>query len=260
MRAANRRTQNDQEQVDDPAGGRPLAAGLYVTTALADDPGPTTPFGNVTLACDSATFSYMDFGSGPNPIHEQVFVDGSLAVDKTFTFSGSSGTDVVALNLTGTHIVSASVTWTVDGGGGFVGEQETLNCGSPFPVGGTFVVGDLTVGPVAQSLGKSVTFWGAQWWKLNSLSGGDGPAEFKGFEDSPAMPSCGDNWTTRPGNSTPPPDTIPAYMAIVVASQVKNTGSSIGGDTAHLVIVKTDPGYQGNPGHAGTGTIVSVVC
>ena len=84
---------------------------------------------------------------------------------------------------------------------------------------------------MTQAVGKAVTFWGAQWWKLNSLSGGDGPAEFKGFENSPAMPTCGDNWTTRPGNSTPPPDTIPAYMAIVVSSQIKNTGSSIGGDT-----------------------------
>jgi len=34
----------------------------------------------------------------------------------------------------------------------------------------------------------------------------------------------------------------------------------IGGDTLHLVIVKTDAGYQGDPGHAGTGTIVGVVC
>jgi hypothetical protein len=238
-----------------------LAAGLCVTSALAGDPSAPTPFGNVTLACDAATFSYLDFGSGPNTIHEQVFVDGSLAVDKTFTFSGSSGTDVVPLNLTGTHTLSATAVWTVDGGGRIVGELDTFDCGTPiFPVGGTFVVGDLTVGPVAQSLGKSVDFWGAQWWKLNALSGGDGPAEFKGFEDSPAMPACGDNWTTRPGNSTPPPDTIPAYMAIVVSSQVKNSGSSIGGDVLHLVIVKTDPGYQGNPGHAGTGTIVSVIC
>ena len=236
-----------------------LVATVYVASAFAD--GAPAPFGSVTLSCDAATFSYTGFGSGPSPIHEQVFVDGKLAVDKTFTFSGSNGTDVVALNLTGTHTLSANADWTVDGGGRVVGELDSFDCvGPPFPVGGTFVVGDLTVGPIAQSLGKSVNFWGAQWWKKNSLSGGDGPAAFKGFEDSPAMPACGVNWTTRPGNSTPPPDTIPAYMAIVVSTQVTKSGSSIGGDTQHLVIVKTDPGYEGNPGHAGTGTIVSVVC
>ena len=236
-----------------------LAAGLYVTAAFADD--PPAPFGNVTLACDSATFSYMNFGSGPNTIHEQVFVDGNLTVDKTFTFSGSSGTDVIPLNLTGTHTMNANADWTVSGGGRVVGELDSFDCaGPPFPVGGTFVVGDLTVGPVAQSLGKSVNFWGAQWWKLNSLTSGDAPAAFKGFEDSPAMPTCGDNWTSLSGNSTPPPDTIPAYMAIVVSSKITKTGPSLGGDVLHLVIVKTDPGYEGNPGHAGTGTIVSVIC
>jgi hypothetical protein len=129
-----------------------------------------------------------------------------------------------------------------------------------FTRGGTFVVGDLTVGPLGQAIGKNVTFWGAQWWKLNSLSGGTAPAAFKGFEDAPAMPGCNVNWTTRPGNSTPPPATIPAYMAIIVSSSITKSGSTISGDTPHLVIVKTDPGYQGNPGHAGTGTIVGVIC
>jgi hypothetical protein len=129
-----------------------------------------------------------------------------------------------------------------------------------FTLGGTFVVGDLTVGPLGQAIGKNVTFWGAQWWKLNSLSGGSAPAAFKGFEDAPAMPGCNVNWTTDPGNSTPPPATIPAYMAIIVSSSITKSGSTISGDTPHLVIVKTDPGYQGNPGHAGTGTIVGVIC
>jgi hypothetical protein len=37
-------------------------------------------------------------------------------------------------------------------------------------------------------------------------------------------------------------------------------GSTISGDTEHLVIVKTNPGYAPNPGHAGTGTVVAQVC
>ena len=128
------------------------------------------------------------------------------------------------------------------------------------PAGGMFVVGDLTVGPLSSSTGESVTFWGAQWWKQNALSGGSGPAAFKGFEDSLSTPVCGIDWSSRPGNSTPPPSSIPAYMAIIVSSHVTKAGPSIGGDTLHIGIVKTDPGYQGNPGHAGTGTIVGVDC
>jgi hypothetical protein len=130
-----------------------------------------------------------------------------------------------------------------------------------FASGGNFVVGDLTVGPLGQAVGKSVTFWGAQWWKLNALTAGDGPAAFKGFQDAPDTPVCGINWTAKPGNSTPPPATIPAFMAVIVSSGItKAPGPTIAGDTLHLVIVQTNAGYQGNPGHAGTGTIVGVIC
>jgi hypothetical protein len=129
-----------------------------------------------------------------------------------------------------------------------------------FSTGGMFVVGDLTVGDLGQAAGKGVTFWGAQWWKLNSLSGGTAPAAFKGFEDTPPAPTCGVNWSTDPGNSTPPPASIPPYLLIIVSSNITKSGSVISGDTVHIVIVKTDAGYQGNPGHAGTGTIVGVVC
>jgi hypothetical protein len=139
--------------------------------------------------------------------------------------------------------------------------QDSLHIpASPPSLGGTFVVGDLTVGNVSLAAGKSVTFWGAQWWKLNSLSGGVAPAAFKGFEDTPPSPTCGVNWTTDPGNSTPPPATIPPYMLLIVSSHITQSGSTIAGDTAHLLVVQTDPGYQGNPGHAGTGTIVGVIC
>ena len=32
--------------------------------------------------------------------------------------------------------------------------------------------------------------------------------------------TCGVNWTSRPGNSSDPPGTVPAYMAIIVSSIV----------------------------------------
>ena len=34
----------------------------------------------------------------------------------------------------------------------------------------------------------------------------------------------------------------------------------LAGNTLHMVVVKTNPGYDSNPGHAGTGTVVSQIC
>jgi uncharacterized repeat protein (TIGR01451 family) len=120
--------------------------------------------------------------------------------------------------------------------------------------GGAFVVGDL-------SATGSVTFWGAQWWKLNSLSGGSAPAAFKGFASAPASPACGVNWTTAPGNSPPPPaGPLPALMGVIVSSSISQSGSTISGNTVHIVIVQTNPGYDANPGHAGTGTVIATYC
>ena len=122
--------------------------------------------------------------------------------------------------------------------------------------GGNFVIGDLNA-----AVGTAVTFWGAQWWKLNSLSGGSAPAAFKGFETTPATATCGTNWTTGPGNSPPPPPgPLPSLMAVLVSSSIDKSGSTISGNTVHVVLVQTNPGYQPNPGHAGTGTVVAQLC
>ena len=122
------------------------------------------------------------------------------------------------------------------------------------PGGGAFVVGNL-------SDTGAVTFWGAQWWKVNSLSGGTAPASFKGYAKSPARPSCGTAWSTDPGNSAPPPaGPLPTYMAVLVTSTTTKSGSQINGNTPHIVLVKTNSGYDANPGHAGTGTVIATLC
>jgi hypothetical protein len=122
---------------------------------------------------------------------------------------------------------------------------------------GAFVVGDQSA-----AVGNAVTFWGAQWWKLNSLSGGAAPASFKGFADSvtTSPPACGDTWMTAPGNSSAPPDSVPSYMGVIVAHSIGKSGPRISGDTPSLIVVKTDPGYAPNPGHAGTGTVIATIC
>jgi hypothetical protein len=119
-----------------------LAAALLIPTASAH-------LGTVAVGCDSATFSYTNFGSGPNPVHEQVVVDGNVVADTTFTFSGASGTDAIALNLTGDHTVTATADWTVDGGGS-AQDTETLSCGGSsggktFTIGPSSMEGHLTI-------------------------------------------------------------------------------------------------------------------
>jgi hypothetical protein len=73
-------------------------------------------------------------------------------------------------------------------------------------------------------------------------------------------PACGGTWKTDPGNSAPPPATVPRTITVLVASAITKSGSVISGNIPKMVIVMTDPGYDSNPGHAGTGTVVSVSC
>jgi streptogramin lyase len=120
-----------------------------------------------------------------------------------------------------------------------------------FVTGGMYVVGDGSA-----QVGGSVTFWSSKWSSSNTLSGGKGPSSFKGFATTMTPgATCGGTWTSTPGDSSnPPAGPLPAYMAVVVASSVDKSGSTITGNITRIVIVQTDP--SGN----GTGTVVAVLC
>lgn len=224
------------------------------TTTLVTSIGQVVPYSYLVTNVGTSTVTGISL-SDDN-------VDAAPSCPQTALSPGASMTCSASHTVTAAEAATGTVKNTATAGSN---EAADVTSSVSIPVeilavGGSFVVGDLTVGPMSGAVGKAVTFWGAQWWKLNSLSGGTGPAAFKGFEDSTAPPTCGQTWTTDPGNSTPPPASIPPYMAIIVASNVGQSGSSISGDILHVVIVKTNAGYQGNSGHAGTGTIVAVVC
>ena len=122
--------------------------------------------------------------------------------------------------------------------------------------GGAFVVGNL-----ANLAGNAVVnFWGSQWSGNNPMTGGSAPNAFKGFANSVAIPACGSTWTTSPGNSSNPPASIPAFMTVIVSSNVTKTGSTISGNVLQVLIVQTQPGYGPAPGHQGFGRVVAVVC
>jgi hypothetical protein len=125
-----------------------------------------------------------------------------------------------------------------------------------FPASGVFVIGDNN-----SANGTTVTFWSARWSLLNSLSGGAAPDSFKGFASNTSIPpSCGGMWNAGPGNSGKPPDLLPSFMGVLVSSHVSKFGSNIAGDILRIVVVKTNPGYAPNPGHSGTGTVITTFC
>ena len=210
----------------------PQAAGQIVTltaTVVAVAPGSGVPNGTVTFNDGSTTLGT----AAVNGAGVAVFTTTSLAVGPhsiTATYSGSSN-----------YLTSAA------------GAVSQLIYGYPTG-GGTFVIGDNN-----DNLGGSVTFWGAQWEKLNSMTGGGANASFKGFATGPTPPTVGATFTAAPGNSAPSPAAVPEYIGIIVTSKVTKSGSNITGTIVGLVVVKVNPGYAGNPGNAGTGTIVAIL-
>jgi Ice-binding-like len=120
-----------------------------------------------------------------------------------------------------------------------------------------FVIGDVE----PHAVGNVVNFWGAQWWKNNVMSGivNPGAASFKGFATRAEL-DCGGFWSSRPGNSPPPPATIARDIAVVVTSTVIKNGPNLSGDIKEIVVVHQDGGYGPNPGHAGNGVVTSIVC
>ncbi len=176
----------------------------------------------------------------------------------TGTVSGPMGGPFA---VSGTHSYAATGTFTITTSiAEDVGSTASTTCSVivfAVPSSGNFVIGDGNA-----TVGTNVTFWGAQWANhLNSVSGGAAPAAFKGFEDTPPAAACGVTWSTDPGNSTPPPaGPLPTFMAVIVSSSISMSGSTISGNTVHIVIVKTNVAYQPDPGHAGTGTVVAMVC
>ncbi len=136
---------------------------------------------------------------------------------------------------------------------------------SYLPAGGGFALGGQAVSNATPS--TTLTWWGAKWAKLNPPSGGGAAATFKGFAQTflngpttVADPVCGGTWTGASDPGTALPNSVPAYMAVVVPNKVTQSGSTISGNVAKVVIVKTNPGYEPDPSHPGTGTVVATLC
>ena len=122
---------------------------------------------------------------------------------------------------------------------------------------GTFIAGD----EPGIGTGSKLVFWGAGWAMANDFDNGTLHG-FKGFAPSVSSspPKCGSTWTAHLGISNRPPDRVPAYMAVALTDDVIGRHGRVTGEITEIVIVRTDPGYRPDPGHAGTGTVVAILC
>lgn len=209
----------------------PPGSGI-VATFTDDDPGGTV----------SDYSAAIDWGDG----HSSA---GTIGVGSGGGFTVAGTHDYTSLGL---H----KVTVTIHDAGGSITTATTTTLSFGYAAGGTFVIGDGNA-----ALGTGVTFWGSQWATRNALSGGAAPASFKGFAAAPdRISACSTSWTTGTGSSSAPPSTVPSYMVVAVASSVSQSGSTVGGNSPRLVVVRTNGGYGPAAGHTGTGTVVAVIC
>ncbi len=217
-----------------------------LSAVLEEDGGsPTVPDGQtVTLTLGS--------GSSAQSCQGEVTADGWVSC-QVATVNQTLGNQPVSATFGGDSYYSASST---------SGQALVF---SYLPAGGGFTLGDQAVKNAKP--GTTLTWWGGNWASSNPLSGGPAPASFKGyaqtFHNGAATvtdPACAGSWTGSPGGSANVPSTVPAYMAVVVPSKVTQSGGTVSGNIAEIVIVKTNSGYQPNTADPGTGTVVATLC
>jgi hypothetical protein len=266
------------------AGTITATPGDYVVTFTADDHHHLTVVTGtvkITVTREETTTTY----TGPTVIAQgfPVTLTGRLLEDGTTAPSPSGQTvtlSIGAQSCNGTADPSGNAQCTIASvsaplgpgvplGADFAGDTYYLPSSDTtqtavvfaFPTRGAFVLGDATFAAAGPT--TTLTWWGAQWASLNSVTGGPVEPSFKGFAGHPtpsSPPACGGTWTTPPGNSPPPVSGVPAYMGVLVSSSISVAGSTFSGNDPKIVVVKTNPGYAPSPGHPGTGTYVATYC
>ena len=128
---------------------------------------------------------------------------------------------------------------------GATDEHGLATCRLPNPPPGPQTVPATLAGDRAAA--GEVTFWSPSRWLVNTLTGGQAPASFKGF-----VHPIGNWWTASPGFGQVP-TTVPAWLGVVVTSAVTKDAAEIKGNKTGLVVVHVDT-YD--PALVGRGTVV----
>ena len=172
-----------------------------------------------------------------------------------------TGNHVYASQQLGVHTVVIDVT----DAGGSATQATTTVLAYGYSSGGTFAIGDESPGLFPGSQGPDV-FSSLVWSLVNRLSGGiPFTTAFEGFvTNPPANPAppatvpSGTSFTAATGPSVHLPASVPAYMLVLVTSQVRKLGrASFTGIVSHWVVVRVltyRPAFL-----IGNGTIVSVL-
>lgn len=127
--------------------------------------------------------------------------------------------------------------------------------------------------PGGLQLGQDVNFWGHSW--ADQVTGGNYTANpsFKGFADpvdqihvceasagsgGPLDDQC---WQSKPGQSFPPPLTLPVFIEVIVSTAITKQGSEIFGNIAAAAVCQVDPTpqYGPDPGKPGFCKLVAVI-
>lgn len=260
--------------------------GVYTATFTADDHHHLTPVTGtvqITVTKEETTTTYTGptvVAQGfPATLKAQLLEDGTtppVPSGQTVTLTIGAQSCPATVDAAGnaectTAPVTAPLGTTIPLSATFAGDTFYLPSSDTsqtaivfaFPSAGDFALGDLSVAAAGPT--TSLTWWGSDWSLKNSLSGGVAPTSMKGFASnvSPSSPpACGGTFTTLPGNSPPPVGVgfIPSYMGVLVTPFVKKAGNTLSGNVTRIVVVKTDAGYDPNPGHDGTGTLVATYC
>ena len=250
--------------IDTPSNTDTAHSKALVSDAKLSSKCATAPFSTQTYAGTTAVFTDQSSTGTLSDFSATINWGDSSSSPGTITGGPGNAPYVVS----GTHTYTSTGTFLVTTTINDVGGSTTTTPACSVLVfafatekGAAFVIGDLEAG-----LGKHVTWWSSQWANINQMSGGappDAMKGFAGFEDNflgLPPPNCGGTWSTDPGNSTPPPPSVPAFMGVIVSSKITKSGSIISGDIKQVVVVKNDPGYSPSPGHPGTGTELAILC
>jgi hypothetical protein len=106
--------------------------------------------------------------------------------------------------------------------------------------------------------GATYTFWGSQWWKQVVSGSYAAGSSFKGWAES----VDGRTWQSPPADAAPrPPATLPAYIGVIVTTDVRMKGSRAYGDVYDLVVLRVDDpaAYRPGAGHTATGVLKALI-
>lgn len=123
-------------------------------------------------------------------------------------------------------------------------------------------------------LGQDVNFWGHSWDQQVTGGNYNSNGAFKGFADpvdqihvceasagsgGPLDDLC---WSSKPGQSFPPPLTLPAYIEVIISTAISgNSTGEIFGNIAAAAVCQVDPtpAYGPDPGKPGFCKLVAII-